>query len=274
MNRNQKGFASIILIIIIVALAVAGAYFVSSRQSTTRPTLSPMPTPIPSPVHTPVPKPTPTPTPSPTPVPTPKQAIEDQYNQERAASTQNPAPKNPDAPYPIAPEEPFKTGFIDAEAVFNAGDAIVCNGWRTMQNGAEVRFYGTVDASDRQQGIVYIDISLPYPAEPSFQRILTPVKDGQVCIIAAQDGVLTLLSDTGSHITFNIGTRTFSVAAGDLNGDGKADCSDLAIVRASFGKRRGQLGFDPRADTNNDDVVNVRDLAFVAQKLPAGTHCP
>lgn len=60
----------------------------------------------------------------------------------------------------------------------------------------------------------------------------------------------------------------------DLNRDGKVDCSDLVIVKASFGKRSGQPGFDSRADTNNDGIVNVKDLAFVSQKLPAGTHCP
>lgn len=60
---------------------------------------------------------------------------------------------------------------------------------------------------------------------------------------------------------------------GDLNGDGKVDCADLAIVRASFGKKIGQIGFDPRADTNNDGIVNIRDLAFVSQHLPAGTVC-
>ena len=53
-----------------------------------------------------------------------------------------------------------------------------------------------------------------------------------------------------------------------------ADCADLAMIEASFGTHRGQPGFDPRADTNNDGVVNVKDLAFVAQHLPAGTHCP
>jgi len=60
---------------------------------------------------------------------------------------------------------------------------------------------------------------------------------------------------------------------GDLNGDGKADCNDLTIVKASFGKRTGQAGFDVRADINRDGIVNVRDLAFVTQKLPPGSVC-
>ena len=61
---------------------------------------------------------------------------------------------------------------------------------------------------------------------------------------------------------------------GDLNGDGRVDCGDLLIVRASFGKRAGQAGFDIRADINRDGVVDVKDLAIVSQNLPAGTRCP
>jgi hypothetical protein len=61
---------------------------------------------------------------------------------------------------------------------------------------------------------------------------------------------------------------------GDVNGDGKIDCADIAIVKASFGKRTGQSGFDPRADVNGDGVVDVRDLAIVSQKLIPGTSCP
>ncbi len=61
---------------------------------------------------------------------------------------------------------------------------------------------------------------------------------------------------------------------GDLNGDQKVDCADLAIVKASFGKKKGQPGFDPRADVNKDGVVDLRDLAFVSRQLPVGTKCP
>ena len=42
----------------------------------------------------------------------------------------------------------------------------------------------------------------------------------------------------------------------------------------TFGKRRGQAGFVSAADVNGDGVVDVRDLAFVARKLPVGAPCP
>jgi hypothetical protein len=35
-----------------------------------------------------------------------------------------------------------------------------------------------------------------------------------------------------------------------------------------------ELAFDPRADVNDDVVVNVIDLATVARQLPAGTKRP
>jgi hypothetical protein len=62
--------------------------------------------------------------------------------------------------------------------------------------------------------------------------------------------------------------------AADVNGDGVVTCADLAIVNASFGKRTGQAGFDPRADVNHDGIVNLIDLTTVSRGLPAGTRCP
>ena len=61
---------------------------------------------------------------------------------------------------------------------------------------------------------------------------------------------------------------------GDVNNDGKVDCADMAIVKASFGKKTGQAGFDARADVNGDGIVNVIDLSTVARQLPLGTTCP
>lgn len=109
--------------------------------------------------------------------------------------------------------------------------------------------------------------------------------------------IVTLTGATTTSPTFTplvVGTHSFSLTVndgqadsapasvmitvepipGDLNGDGKVDCSDLAIIKASFGKRRAQSGYNAKADTNNDGIVDVRDLAFVSQKLPAGIRCP
>jgi Dockerin type I domain len=69
-------------------------------------------------------------------------------------------------------------------------------------------------------------------------------------------------------------SSTITRMAGDRNGDGMVNCTDLDIVKASFGKSIGQAGFDPRADVNADGVVNIVDLATVAKALPAGTTCP
>ena len=60
---------------------------------------------------------------------------------------------------------------------------------------------------------------------------------------------------------------------GDVNGDGVVDCTDLNLVRAAFGRRVNQPGYNPRADFNGDGIVDVSDLAFVARKLPAGMAC-
>jgi hypothetical protein len=60
---------------------------------------------------------------------------------------------------------------------------------------------------------------------------------------------------------------------GDVNHDGSVDCSDVSAVRASFGRRVGQTGFNASADFNGDGFVNVLDLQFVVQHLPAGTTC-
>lgn len=76
------------------------------------------------------------------------------------------------------------------------------------------------------------------------------------------------------NVFFDVSNADFAIrVAGDLNSDGAVDCADMGIVKASFGKRTGQPGFDARADVNADGVVNARDLSNVAQRMPQGTYC-
>jgi hypothetical protein len=64
-----------------------------------------------------------------------------------------------------------------------------------------------------------------------------------------------------------------TAVVGDVSGDGEVNCVDVGIVRASFGKRVGQAGFDIRADVNRNGRVDVNDLAVVSRQLPAGVSC-
>ena len=68
-------------------------------------------------------------------------------------------------------------------------------------------------------------------------------------------------------------TQTPATSPEDVNGDGQINCVDVDLVKASFGKKTGQPGFNPAADVNKDGVVNVLDLALVTQKLIPGTTC-
>lgn len=61
--------------------------------------------------------------------------------------------------------------------------------------------------------------------------------------------------------------------SGDVNRDGRVDCDDLGLVKASFGKRAGMPAFNPTVDLDINGVVDVRDLARVARLVSAGTIC-
>lgn len=77
------------------------------------------------------------------------------------------------------------------------------------------------------------------------------------------------------NVFFDVSNANFTIRmTGDLNSDGQVDCGDLNIIRASFGKSVGQPGFDPRADTNNDGIVNVLDLVYISQRVTVGVRCP
>ena len=78
----------------------------------------------------------------------------------------------------------------------------------------------------------------------------------------------------GLKSTADATTQVPAVMAADVNGDGQINCLDVALVKAVFGTKTGQPGYNPAADVNKDGVVDVRDLAAVTQKLASGTTCP
>jgi hypothetical protein len=148
-------------------------------------------------------------------LPPEKQAIEQQYAKERAAGAQNPAPKNPQAPYPIAPEQPFQMGIIsgDCSPPFSSEEFTLASCWQGIVNGIKTGVYTGAEGSglDPQQGIVYVIPRPVFPAQVNGSRVLTPVKGGAVSIVAAQSNTLVLVSATGSYVLmFDVNTRTFT----------------------------------------------------------------
>jgi hypothetical protein len=97
------------------------------------------------------------------------------------------------------------------------------------------------------------------------------VNGGNVIGTVNADGLSATFTGV-AHLSTLVGFFPTAVL-GDTNGDGVVNCTDIAIVKASFGKRRGQLGYDPRADVNQNGVVDVNDLALVSRQLPPGTIC-
>lgn len=57
---------------------------------------------------------------------------------------------------------------------------------------------------------------------------------------------------------------------GDVDGDGKVDGKDLAIVAAAFGSYPGNLRWNPSADLNGDLKIDGKDMGIVAQNFGQG----
>jgi hypothetical protein len=54
---------------------------------------------------------------------------------------------------------------------------------------------------------------------------------------------------------------------GDVNGDGKVDGRDTALITKCIYKYRGQLGFLPNADINDDGKIDGKDMAIVVRNF-------
>ena len=122
---------------------------------------------------------------------------------------------------------------------------------------------------------------IPYPQNGLYTLTITGMSTGPASIEIYRNTsggspqvkqiMNTTISVPGQTTTQSV---RYSSQIADLDGNGKVDCADVAIVRAGLGKKIGQIGYDPVADPNLDGVVDVRDLALVSQKLPTGTRCP
>ncbi len=71
----------------------------------------------------------------------------------------------------------------------------------------------------------------------------------------------------GPAVTNLNGGQPITLLSGDLNEDNTINTADYDIVKGLLGKKTGDADFNPRADFNNDGVINTMDLAYVIRNF-------
>jgi len=71
---------------------------------------------------------------------------------------------------------------------------------------------------------------------------------------------------SGGSNTLSDGNITVRII-GDVNGDGRVDLKDLALVARAFGSTPTSPNWNPTADINGDGLVNMKDIDLVARNF-------
>lgn len=149
----------------------------------------------------------------------------------------------------------------------------------TLQAGATQTVTWSVANTDTAPvGVDNVKISLSTDGGKTWPHTLaasTP-NDGSatVTLPAVASKTARIKVEALGNVFFDVSNANFTInLPGDVNADGVVNCGDLGVIRAAFGTRTGQPGFDPRADVVQDGVINVRDLTYVARLVPEGTSC-
>ncbi len=86
--------------------------------------------------------------------------------------------------------------------------------------------------------------------------------------VYSEEGTYTVtltVHDVNGATANKADTITVAILVGDLNGDGKVDIKDIAIVAKAYGSLPGDSNWNPVADINGDGKVDIKDIAIVAK---------
>ena len=167
------------------------------------------------------------------------------------------APPVPDATTTIAAQVPAAPNFGDATAATSRLNSL-----------------GTANV-DRIEHAVFDEATAKYVGangrlvdEPFWQR-LDQWSNVQVRALAASTEYRfrAKARDGAGETGFGPATVLTAGRAGDVDGDGHVNQTDLNIVEQTLGTQYGQAGFDARADLTGDDRVTFRDLNIVRRNL-------
>lgn len=98
-----------------------------------------------------------------------------------------------------------------------------------------------------------------FSLENAVANVLTTINTGSASVVAE------------SAVAYSPAAITIVVCPGDVEGDGDVDLSDQTLLLASYGKCKGQSGFDAACDLNGDDCVDLADLTILLTNF--GSYC-
>jgi dockerin type I repeat protein len=129
--------------------------------------------------------------------------------------------------------------------------------------------------------------------EGSYMVILTGLRSGDFALAAsnlagdnaASQQVLSGWVTKRDRFAYRVSTTAVSgtpmqfitranLLDGDLNGDERVDCADVAVVKTALGKRLGEVGYNAWADINADGIVDARDVTSITKRLTRRVTCP
>ena len=85
--------------------------------------------------------------------------------------------------------------------------------------------------------------------------------EGVPCGNYTLTAVATIANGSNTFTDGNITVRL----VGDVNGDGRVDLKDIALVARAFGSTPSSPNWNPYADINGDGIVNMKDIILVAR---------
>lgn len=155
---------------------------------------------------------------------------------------------------------------------------------------ADKFFYKRVSAYD--PNTIYVSVNLAITDAP-YQGVSTVMADSRTDLYSVNPSYLASNADPfpsrgakkqRGFFLFGDGSKDAEFTSpeavyvalttpGDVNGDGATTCVDLMLAKTAVGSRSGDARFQPRADMDDNGVIDIRDIAAIASLIPAGTVC-
>jgi hypothetical protein len=171
----------------------------------------------------------------------------------------------------------------------NAGPFLVTspNTAVTLNTGVQTVTWSVANTNVAPVNASNVKISLSTDSGLTFPTVLAEsvpnTGSASVTIPAVASTTARIKIEAVGNVFFDVSNADFTLTvpvvtppqpvAGDVDGNGVVNCADIAIVKAAYGKRAGQAGYDARADVVVNNIIDARDLAYVKLQLPAGVAC-